>query len=208
MNYTEIKDTALLYTDRVNDVELLAIYDNMLRVVESRVNSKLLTKQMTSVSTTPIISGVTYYALPDDFLSERSICIVNDVGAKTPLNYLVPEHMDINTTNNLDYDAYTIVGTNLQISSGMAKTDGTAFIQIIYYKRVPPINETTQLTNWLSIRYPECYIFGLLVEFNSYVKDAGAVELWEARFKESLESIDLQEVKSIWSGNPLAMRVS
>jgi hypothetical protein len=209
MNYTEVRNTALSYIDRLSDQETLDNFDNFMRIVESRVNSKLLTKQMTSVSTTPIIDGVRFYALPDDFLSERSIAIADSatIPTKVPLAYLAPEHMDIRNANGIDIDAYTIVGSNLQISSSRATTDGSKFIEIIYYKRLSPLS-TTNTTNWLSIRYPEVYTFGLLTEMNAFVKDAEATQLWDTRFKEALDSIDLQEVRAIWSGNPLVMRVS
>jgi hypothetical protein len=209
MNYTEVKDTALSYIDRASDQETLDNLDNFMRVVESRVNSKLLTKQMTAVSSTPIIDGVRFYALPDDFLSERSIAIANNdlLPTKRPLSYLAPEHMDIRNANGVDIDAYTIVGSNLQISSSQATTDGTKFIEIIYYKRILPLT-TLNTTNWLSLRYPEVYIFGLMTEMNAFVKDADATQLWDTRFKEALDTIDLQEVRATWSGTPLIIRVS
>jgi hypothetical protein len=209
MNYSEIRTTALAYIDRASDQETLDNFDNFMRVVESRVNSKLLTKQMTAVASTPIIDGVRFYALPDDFLSERSIAIANDavLPTKRPLAYLAPEHMDIRNANGVDIDAYTIVGSNLQISSSQATTDGTKFIEIIYYKRILPLT-TLNPTNWLSLRYPEVYVFGLMTEMNAFVKDADATQLWDTRFKEALDTIDLQEVRATWSGNPLVMRAS
>lgn len=209
MNYTEIKDTALAYIDRASDQETLDRFDNFIKVVESRVNSKLLTKQMTAVATTPVLDGVKYYALPDDFLSERSIAITDDAASPTkyPLSYLAPEHMDIRNANQVGIDAYTIIGSNVQIASAQALTDGTRLIEIIYYKRVPNLTALAD-ENWLATKYPEVYIFGLMTEMNAFVKDKESTTLWDTRFKEALEDIDYQEVRATWSGNPLVMRVS
>jgi hypothetical protein len=46
-----------------------------------------------------------------------------------------------------------------------------------------------------------------MVEINSYVKDADATMLWENRFNGILSDITSQDIRHLWSGPTLKIKV-
>ena len=62
---------------------------------------------------------------------------------------------------------------------------------------------TNLTTNWLYDSNPDAYVFGILVDINSFVKDAEASTLWDGRFQQAMSEITLNDAKSTWSGTSL-----
>ena len=210
MNYAEVYAAAYGYADR-SDTETTSQTANFLRIVEARVNKRLKTQEQGSKNSTPCVAGQVEYALPSDFAGLRDIKVVENDRKKT-LIFVTPEKMDaiedsqhgiaIDTASSAGY--YTIVANQIQIYP--AQNTG-ASLDIIYYKKVPELTDTApDDTNWLSESHPDCYVFGLLVEINAFVKDADAKALWDDRFKEAMLDIHLDDQRSRWSGPPMQMR--
>ena len=78
-------------------------------------------------------------------------------------------------------------------------------LEIVYYRKVPHLSDT-KLDNWLSIDFPDVYVFGLMVEINSFVKDAQSTELWDIRFRNSMDELENYDQLTRWSGTALTMR--
>lgn len=205
MNYTDIKALALSYADR-SDIEVTSRIDDFLRVVESRVNRKLKTQRMTARTVTPAIAEQEYYALPADFAGMRDIEIRENLSAtkRTTLGYLVPEQL--NNIANAEYSGsnifYTIVANQLQI---FPRQD-SGIIEMVYYKRLPQLDDYDNKTNWLSDYNPDVYVFGLLVEISAFVKDAESAAIWDQRFTGMLDEITHDDFLSRWSGPSLTIR--
>ena len=79
-------------------------------------------------------------------------------------------------------------------------------LEILYYKRLTNLSATNSM-NWLSLDNPDCYIFGLLVEINSFVKDPQAATMWNGRFEAALDEITNLDDISTYSGTPLTTKV-
>jgi len=205
MNYTEVTDLALGYSDRADNTEVVAKIDLFLRVVEARINRRLETLKMSALSTTPIVTAQEFYALPTDFLSMRSIDLVSTTTAssRVTLDYINPEQMANAINNSSAGDFYTIISDTIQIYQ---VPDNTHKLSINYYKRLPALTSIAT-TNWLADSSPDCYVFGLLVEINAFVKDAEAKAIWDERFMQSIEEIITQNSKSTWSGTALQTKV-
>lgn len=205
MTYDEIVQAALSYADRV-DTETMSQMDIFLRVVEARINRKIKTQEMSVRSQLTLIEGQEYYALPNDYGGMRDIEIrpTNSSSKRIPSSYLNPEQFDNAVTNNLNENYYTIVAGQIQIYP----TQPTGYIlEIIYYRKLIPLN-STNTENWLSINNPDAYIFGLMTEIKSFVQDKEGAVLWDSRFKESIDDIDLNDSKTRWAGNSLQVRVT
>ncbi len=204
MNYTEIKNTALGYSDRVKDVEVLANFDNFLRIVESQVNKQLDVREMavrTRLSTTP---GQEYVGLPPDFKALRDIeyTASNAPGVVT-LEYLSPKQA--NDAKNQGYKStqfYTIIADQIQL----IPASDVGVIEIIYARNLPALTPTANF-NWLSDDYPEVYIFGLCTEIAAFAKDAPALAIWEQRFQGALGMLRDDDAVSRWSGTSLRVRL-
>jgi hypothetical protein len=202
MNYSEIVSTALAYADRADNTYVSSNIDNFLRIVESRVNRSLRTAKQTKRAQIVTSADTYFYALPTDFAGLRNAESVIET-QRGNYEYVTPEKINVHITNNLSEKVYTIIGRSLQICPPLDDT----ILEINYYQRIIPLDSTND-TNWLSEYAPDAYIQGLLVEINSFVKDADASSLWDARFNLTVAELDLEDAKDRWSGPPPMIRIS
>ena len=202
MNYTEIVDIALGYADRT-DTEVTSKMDSFLRIVESRTNRPLNTQKMVSRVSIESITDQEYYGLPTDFDGLRDIEVTPIGGGQiTTPRYHSPEQLNNRAGGTYNDIAYAIIDDQLRIHP--AQTEQV--IQLVYYQNLPELS-TVIPNNWLSDLYPDCYVFGLLVEINAFVKDAETAGMWDIRFKESVAAIQSNDRDSRWSGTSLQMRI-
>jgi len=203
MNYSEIIELALGYADR-SDAEVTDRMDDFLKLVEARVNRKLEVRKMSTRSQINTVEGQAYYGLPTDFNGLRDIEIAGD---KTlTLRYLTPEQMNMQTQTSTDAYTqiyYTIVADQLQIHP----TQSDNVLEIVYYQMLPALTDV-DIENWLSFVAPDAYVFGLLVEINSFVKDATTAQLWDGRFEQVMDELETDDKDDRWSGTPLQVRVT
>ena len=198
---------ALSYSDRENDAELIAKMDSFLRVTEARINRVLKVQKMSIRTQVTTVVGQDYYGLPPDFAGLRDIEIMSDASDnnRTTLQYLSPEQM--NDVTNLTPSPvnpqvfYTIIANQLHIST----LQDNMLLEIVYYAKLVPLSSADQ-TNWMSVDNPDVYLFGLMVEVLSFVKNAEGKQLWDVRFKEALSEIHQDDSDSRWSGTALQMR--
>jgi len=206
MNYTEVVNLALSYSDR-SDAEVTDRMDDFLRMVESRVNRLLKTQDMAVRSLLQTIDEQEYYTLPSDYSGLRDIELrpSQNSRSRNTLQYLSPEQLN-NRSSMPDKGSssvyYTIVAGQIQIMP--PQPDGK-ILEIIYYRKLLPLNDA-QPNNWLSDSNPDTYVMGLLVEISAFVKDAEAKILWDQRFKESIAEISLDDSDSRWAGTALQTR--
>jgi hypothetical protein len=201
MNYSEIVDIALEYADRA-DAEVASRVDLFLRIVEARANRPLNTQKMVSRVTIESVDDQEFYGLPVDFDGMRDISVSGtEIGTITP-HYHSPEQMSARSNGTYRDIAYAIVDDQLQIQPAQSGV----VIELTYYQNLPQLSPSIP-NNWLSDLYPDCYVFGLCVEINAFVKDAETANIWDARFKESIAEIKSNDRDSRWSGPAMQMRV-
>ena len=209
MNYTEITTSALAYADRSESTAVTAQIDNFIRIVESRMNRLLTIEDMSMRYQFPFPNPTDgRYDLPVDFsaLQDISIVTVADTTKRNTLLLVNPEQMnDMTNTANIPASAkrfYNVIANQLVIQPVI---DDTQILEIVYYGNVLPLSPLNP-TNWVSTNHPDAYIFGLLVEINSFMKDPAATQGWDARFTQAIsEMIEADEVL-VYSGTPLTTR--
>ena len=201
MNYADIVSLTLGYADR-QDTEVTSRIDLFMRVTEARINRLLMTLDMSCRATTPMSSTTEYYSLPINYSVMRSIKVINNNNSKSRVTLLQvnPEQM-ANIINNgeTQFPCYTVISGDIHVQPFY---DNTHSLEIDYFQTLPPLS-TSITTNWLSDSNPDTYIFGLLVEINSFVKDANSANMWDARFNQALSEITNNDSKSTWSGTSL-----
>ena len=201
MNYAQIVDLTLGYADR-QDSEVTTRMDSFLRVVEARINRVLMTLDMSCRAKVVMDSATEYYPLPTDYSVMRAIKVINNTNSASRVTLLQvnPEQM-ANLVNNgeTQFPCYTVISGNIQVQPFY---DNTHSLEIDYFKTIPPLSSSAT-TNWLSDSNPDAYVFGLLVEINSFVKDGEASALWDGRFQQAMSEITLNDAKSTWSGTSL-----
>lgn len=204
MNYNDIVTNAIQYADRENDAEVSARVDSFIAIVESRINRKLKVGGATRRSYIIGNPDTEWYGLPSDFNGLRDIEIKAGLDATTrnTAQYLNPEQMN-SLSPNVVGPYYTLVANQIQIRP--APTD-EQIIEIVYYRKLTNINSTNP-TNWLTNAYPDAYIFGIITEIHAFTRDRDAAALWNERFKEVLDEIEIDDSASRWSGTPMTMRI-
>lgn len=208
MNFTEITELALAYADREDD-EVTTRMDKFILLVESRINRKLKTLDMSVRSTIDLVANPNqeYYQLPDDFGGLRDI-EVRTTNRRRTLTYLNPEQMNNRITAgqsdglNDGKIYYTVIARQIQIFP--LQSDG--FLEIIYYQRVPNLTAADP-NNFISDEFPDTYIHGIVQEISAFAKDADAFKIWKGRFDESLDEIQVEDRENRWSGTPLTAKV-
>ena len=201
MNYADIVNLTLGYADR-QDTEVTSRIDLFMRVTEARVNRVLMTLDMSNRAKTPMDANTEYYSLPTNYSVMRSIKVINNTNSASRVTLLQvnPEQM-ANLVNNgeTQFPCYTFISGNIHVQPFY---DSDHSLEIDYFRTLPPLS-INLTTNWLSDSNPDAYVFGLLVEINSFVKDGEASALWDGRFQQAMSEITLNDAKSTWSGTSL-----
>jgi len=203
MNYSEVVALALSYSDR-EDKEVHDNMDNFLRVAEARINRALKVQKMSMRTQISTKKDKEYYGLPEDFAGLRDIKVFSESSPKsrTTLSYLSPEQMNAESGKDTSYIYYAMVANQLQVMP----PQNNKIIEIVYYRKVPALNGIME-TNWISVYNPDLYLYGLMVEINSFTKDAEAKLLWDDRFVGALSEIKTDDQETRWSGPTLQTRL-
>jgi len=187
MTYNDIVNLTLGYADR-QDLEVTSRIDLFMRVVEARINRVLMTLDMSSRANTVMDSATEFYTLPTDYSVMRAIKVIDNTNSASRVN-----------NGETQFPCYTVISGAIQVQP---LYDNTHRLEIDYFQTLPPLS-TDITTNWLSESNPDTYVFGILVEINSFIKDAESSTLWDNRFQQAMSEITLNDAKSTWSGTSL-----
>jgi len=203
MNYTEIINLALSYSDRT-DSDITERMGDFVKIVEARINRALRVNQMSTRSIVVTLKDQQYIGLPKDFAGIRDIEVKEKGATKgTTIHYINPEQMNgaiqVDGPGNI---YYTIISNQIQLFP--AQDD--KLLEIVYYRLLDHLDIDND-TNWLSLRYPDSYVFGLIVEIESFVKNPTGAEMWNQRFESALQEISHEDQIDRWSGTPLTVKV-
>ena len=200
MNYREIVTAAQAYTDRY-DEELVSAIPAFIKVVEGKINNALRTGEQAVRAQIWLLRDQEYYGLPYDWGGARDVEILKDgtkAGGRT-LTYLSPEEMNkISRSPGRPYprhNYYTIIAGQIQVAP---PTDNEV-LEIVYYQRLPALEADTD-SNWLTVKNPDAYIFGLCTEISAFAKDAVSYETYKMRFAEAMADITMEDQVTRWSG--------
>ena len=205
MDYNEIIDLALSYADRT-DSDIVSRMPDFVLIVEARIGRALRVNQMSTRSLILSEGDRNRFGLPVDFGGVRDVKI-REVGEQQGItaHYLNPEQSNNFDSDSHDSYAYTIMANQIQIYP--TPPEGTV-LEIVYYKLLTHLkDEIDHRSNWLSEQYPDCYVFGLIVEIESFVKNARGAEMWNARLSSAITDIGKMDQIDRWSGTPLTVKV-
>ncbi len=199
MNLTSLKNTVIGYADRY-DSEVNNSFAFWLPIVEGRINSVLSTRLSLKDIIIPIISQATTFNFPTDLLFLKQVKLV-DTNEQSELifQYVTETYLSSVIAAGMSKPYYTVTNNAFKVSWGF-KNDTNEELHVRYEQKVPALVAGTTETNWLLDNNPEVYVFGLLVELYSFVKDAEAAQLWDARFTNALDNIENTDHRTQWSG--------
>jgi hypothetical protein len=214
VNYGDLIKASKAYTDRY-DQDLDDAIPAFTKIVESKINTAMKTGEQSVRAQIRLEAEQEYYSLPSDFGGFRDVELVkkgsgsidhhnalSPIGGKT-LVYLSPEEMNkVARAGHQENMHYTVVANQIQIAPPQADD----ILEVVYYQLVPPLANPED-SNWLSDKHPDAYIFGLCAEISAFAKDDVGFQGYDARFKESIASITMDDQITRWSGPSLRTQV-
>lgn len=147
---------------------------------EARIGREVQARQMEQrVSTT----ADTIINLPSDYVSMRAVRVKGSTVGW--LDYMTPDEF-FNTTassSSSTQKKYTIIGDEL-----VFPTTPNGDIELYYYKKLAALSTAT---NTLFTVNPDLYLYALLAEAGPYLVNADRTALYEAKFVQIRDSVNL-----------------
>lgn len=197
MTYEELQTVAINLADREGDTKLLARIPDFFLVVESRINRFLQNAEMEESYSYIATEGQREFILPSDNLKIRNIKNTSAV-----LSLVNQEQYENLVFNKSSMNCFVREGLKLRVNPPL---NAGSTLTITYFKRIPAL--TPGNSNWLSTYDPDVYIHGLVAEICSFIKNFDSHVHWDNRFKQTLEEVDFNNSKSVWSGPPLIVKL-
>ena len=169
--------------DWLNRQDLTDQIPAFVRFAESQFNRELRVRDMMVRAYTT--SANELVELPDDWLEHYSL---------TTADGGVIEYMTEANSNRFKGDGmagetfgYTVVGNAIEL---VPAPGADMELRMVYYARIPHLGPT-QPSNWLLAKYPDVYLYSVLLQAMPYLKDDARLATWiqlRAGMIESLET--------------------
>ena len=192
MNYTELKDAIIAYTEN-QDPSFEAEVPVFVRQAEQRIYNSVqfpsLRKNMTGVTQ----ANNKYLSAPDDFLAVYSLAVVDGTGRyeyllNKDVNFIRQAYPTPTSTGLPRFYALfgpTVVGGNVTNELSMITPDATYSIELHYF--FYPESIVTAGTTWLGDNLDSVLLYGSLVEAYTYMKgEPDMVKLYNDKYVEAV----------------------
>lgn len=198
-NYATLK-TAI--ADFLNREDLTSVIPTFIRLAESRIDRDLRHWRQEKRSTAAL--NAQYSEIPADFLEPIRFQITDG-----PTSELKPISMSqllqmrgdrSDLAGRPQYYALTAGSFEL-----FPTPDEEYDASLVYYGRIPALSDSNT-TNWLLTEAPDAYLYGALVHSAPYLKDDSRIQIWEAFFKLSIDTLNITSSDAKWGGTGLQMR--
>lgn len=172
-------------------------------LAEAKLNRALFVTQMEGRSVTSVDTASTdpeFISLPVDFQSMRSLRL-SGVTGKPRLAFMSQTQMDDyryssdNLTGQPVY--FCVMGTELQL---VPTPNSNYALEMIYRKTIPPL--ATNSPNWLLILAPDLYLYGTLLEAESYLQSDTRIPIWASKYKDALEELNTLGFRQSFDSGP------
>ena len=152
---------------------------------------------------TTLAATVGYLPHPTDWQAWKTISIVSGT---TKYN-LKPMSEEIAASTYSDSDTarpqgYVVRGSKTYV---IPYPDATYSYVATYSKGVPNLG-TSQTTNWLLNQFPQCYLYGSLLQGQAYVSDDAQVQKWMQAYQSAMGAINRESQVARFAGGVPFMR--
>lgn len=192
-DYASLRDLIARYMDRDDlDNDL----PNFISIIEAECN-RVLRAVNQETKTIWVISDETY-SLPDDFRKLRKIHIEGE--PDQPLTEISPVAAPMIYSGEKGTPrSYWLEGRVMTLAPPPAES--TAF-RVTYYTRIPPLTSSSAV-NWLLEEHPDIYVWGVLREAASFIRDPEAIGFSDQRFNSAIQQLQQESRNDRWGGGPL-----
>lgn len=181
--------------------DLEPVIPQFIALAEARFNRDLRVRQMITRATAETDSGDAHVTLPGNWLEARTVSLV-DNGTPRALEYVTLESASALRPGTGPARFFNVNGNRLEFIPG--PPDGTQ-VELIYYAAIPALSES-EPTNWLSLAYPDQYLYGALVHSAPYLRDDERVAVWASLYDRGLEEIRIADERARHGKFSLKMR--
>lgn len=150
--YADFIDLRTAVIETVRNAGITDIFTRLTKTAEARFNRELRLREQITSDTVTVTGGVG--PLPDDFL--EMIGVFDENGGEfvaQPIQAVQSRH----------FSFYSLDGSDL------IANDRDYTVQ--YYARIPTITDSMIGTNWLLIKHPDVYLYGVAVEAAKHLRD-------------------------------------
>ena len=117
-------------------------------------------------------------ALPDDWLEHYSLVLAPGSSPTTPpLRYMSEKESNEwkQAGQPGPVQGYTVIGNMIEL---VPAPGANVDLKMVYYAKIPSLNATTQLSNWLLAKSPDLYLYSVLMQAAPYLKDDARMQAW------------------------------
>jgi hypothetical protein len=175
MNYAEVQTTV---ADWLHRADLSGVLPTFIKLAESRINRDLRVDEMVKVVAGSMTDST--ITLPNDFRQIKGL-LVND----KPLTYV----SNLESHSIPQSAVYTVMGDKVKV---YPKTLGTDY-ELVYYASIESLSDAKP-TNWLLTKYPDVYLYAVLLESAPYIKDNEAAEVWAIAYGNAIRTVAEQDL--------------
>lgn len=197
MNYDEFAVDAAKWLNREGMSELTDQIESLTAMAQRRINRSCDFKAMEQVNTSFALNAQSV-DLPSDFMRARALYITQ------ASNYPVTGrslHTVLNSASSGRPVHYATSGNKLYVGP----TPDQPYTALFIYYAPMGIPSTSLDTNWVLENAPELLLFATLLEGSLFLKDDQRAGIWEGRFNQIKEEIELSEEREDKEGGGLAV---
>lgn len=196
-DYASLQTTAAQFMQRD---DLTSIMPQLVRLAEDVIYGDLDARQQDVKSTLTTAADTQTLALPNDFMSFRSVSVAFNSSNET-LTYLSPTqfYQEYQYDNKGVPRAYTIIGSNILMQP---IPDAAYTLNIVYEAKLTNLSDSNT-TNWLITAYPSVYLYATLMQCALYIRDDESGAKWANLYQKVVQGVNLNDYNN---GNTLQVK--
>lgn len=194
-SYSELKTAIATWLHRS---DLTSVIPDLILAAEKRINREVRTQAMETAFNTAISSGVC--AVPSDFVAWKAVYVdgspIVALQAK-PLDWIYRE-----------YPVRSSQGRPLFIARNAGNfefgpyPDSGYTVKGTYYARLTAVESSW---NALATDEADLYLFASLAEAKPFLLDDERIQIWEAKYANIRDAINLESIGGNYTGSPLTV---
>lgn len=191
-----------------NRGDLTAQIPIFIRLCEAKMNRRLFTRQMEQRDTStvdPFSDEPEFVSLPATFQTMRRVRIKSATG-KPRLTFLTTAQLDDKRRKRNDAPGqpiwFTIVGTEMELCP---TPDNAYELEMVYRRKIIPLDDTDNETNWLLDEAPDAYLYGTLMEAAPYLYEDERIAVWSGGLADVVNELNSLSEKASYNAGPLIM---
>jgi hypothetical protein len=199
-NYSELQAEIANWLKRV---ELVNDIPNFIVLAEAQNNRVVRTTDMETRS--QATADAEFLGLPIDCLEIREIHIVDSPNRL--LAYYTPQAFQAEQRYQ-DTGAptiYTVIDNQIRLHPAPSASS-TREIEITYVAKIPRLTVASP-TNWLLTNHPDIYLYGSLVQAETFLYNDKRVPMWKSMLQEAVQQANIASGKRRVGAGPMMPRV-